>query len=220
MKRLLTLTVWTMLLVAPATQAQEAKVLTGPLTVADLIELPGWFGEEYLTYQPAREYLDRIPEFLTDVDIVCFVGTWCSDSKRDVPRMIRIFQTKNLPPEKLQLIGVDRAKRSPGGEAGKYDIDRVPTFVFLRDGKEIGRIVEAPLASLEKDMLGIIDPDAGKGSPEQAPVLSGDDGGMPADGVMHDPERLRAEEEKRRMERERRVIEIPAQPNQVDHPRK
>ncbi|MBE0643133.1 MAG: thioredoxin family protein [Bacteroidetes bacterium] len=180
MKQLLFIIVFLMLGTAAAVQAQGEKVLTGPIAIADLLDLPNWFGEEYLKYQPDRRYLDRIPQFLTDVDVVCVLGTWCSDSRREVPRMIRIFQSQNLPPEKLQLIGVDHQKRSPNGEAAQYDVERVPTFIFIRKGKEIGRIVEAPLASLEKDMLGIIDPDAGKGEviPPPPPPPNADDGAV------------------------------------------
>ncbi len=189
MKKLLFIAVFLMLGSAAPVLAQEEPVLTGPIMISDLLDLPNWFGQEYMEYQPERQYLDRIPEFLEDVDVVCVLGTWCSDSRREVPRMIRIFQSKNLPPEKLQLIGVDREKRSPNGEAAQYNVERVPTFIFIRSGKEIGRIVETPLASLEKDMLGIIDPNAGKRevAPPPPPDMNAgdgadhpqDDGGMP-----------------------------------------
>ena len=211
MKQLFLLAVFSLSLAAPQARAQEDKVLTGPLTVADLIELPGWFGEDYLRYQPTREYVDRIPEHLADVDVLCFLGTWCSDSKRDVPRMIRIFQVKNIDPEKLQMIGLDRNKRSPGGEEARYGIERVPTFVFLRNGEEIGRIVEQPLASLEKDMLGIIDPEAGSGESGGAAVqmpLTPDDGHVAPDGSGADPELQRRKAEEERMARERHEVEM------------
>jgi hypothetical protein len=32
----------------------------------------------------------------------------------------------------------------------------VPTFIFMKDGQELGRIVEYPLESLEKDMAKIL----------------------------------------------------------------
>jgi hypothetical protein len=168
MKQTVVLFLFVLLLPFSVMRGQGAD-LTGPLNIEDLLDLPGWFGEEYLGYAPNPVYLDPIPRFMSDVEIVCVLGTWCSDSKRDVPRMIRIFQMKNITPEKLRLVGVDRSKRDIGGVAQRYAIERVPTFVFLRNGKEIGRIVEAPLASLEKDMLGIIDPNAGKAAPPPPP---------------------------------------------------
>ena len=148
-----------LLLAIPLTavaQDEADTVLVGPLTIENLLDLPGWFGEDFIGYLPDPKYAGPLPEYLEDVEIICVLGTWCSDSRREVPRMLRIMQYKSIPPEKLRMIGVDREKRSPGGEAAPYNIELVPTFVFLRDGKEIGRIVEAPLATLEKDMLGII----------------------------------------------------------------
>ncbi|MFZ1731499.1 MAG: thioredoxin family protein [Bacteroidota bacterium] len=211
MKKFLTITAVLLLASASSLRAQEEKILTGPVTVADLIDLPGWFGEDYLGYKPVSHYIDRIPDLIKDVDIVCVLGTWCSDSKRDVPRMIRIFQTKNIPPEKLQMIGVDRDKRSPNGEASQYNVDRVPTFIFIRNGREIGRIVEAPLASLEKDMLGIIDPEAGKAEAAPVPAATSDDGSQVLDGSDRDPEEVRMQDEKKRLEQERQRHEAEMQ---------
>lgn len=183
-----------LLMLAASAQAQDAEVKVGPLGIEDLIELPGWFGEDFLTYQPQREYHEALPKHMQDVEILCILGTWCSDSKREVPRMIRLMQTVNIPPDKLKLIGVDRQKIAPGGEQRVYNIERVPTFIFLRGGKEIGRIVEAPLASLEKDMLGIIDPDAGKGAPPPPPapveeVITKDDGTLEVKKQSDAPEK-------------------------------
>lgn len=211
MKRLLLLAALTPLLFVSQLQAQDTPVLVGPLTIADLIELPGWFGEDYLGYQPERRYLDPIPEHMKDIEIVCFLGTWCSDSKRDVPRMIRIFQTKNIAPEKLRMIGLDREKRSPDGEEARYGIERVPTFIFLRGGEEVGRIVEAPLASIEKDMLGIIDPEAGKGDPVVSPPQIEIDHPVAPDGSSMDADEQRMEAERKRMETERQRMEADQQ---------
>jgi len=38
----------------------------------------------------------------------------------------------------------------------KQKIEKIPTFIFIMNGKEIGRIIESPNESLEKDMLKII----------------------------------------------------------------
>jgi ribosomal protein L30E len=40
--------------------------------------------------------------------------------------------------------------------AADLKVERVPTFIFYRDGKEIGRIVENPQKSLVEDFLEII----------------------------------------------------------------
>jgi hypothetical protein len=126
-----------------------------------------WFSEDYLNYTPNQDYLAILPKYIDGVDIVCIAGTWCDDSRREVPRMVKLVQLLSIPPERLHLFGVDRAKKSPGGETAKYSITKVPTIVFERDGKELGRIVEAPIGLLEKDMLGIILP---PGTPMPDPI--------------------------------------------------
>jgi len=85
---------------------------------------------------------------------VCFLGSWCDDAKREVPRFLKLMQILNIDPSHLTLIGVDRDHRSPGKEEQKYNVEKVPTFIFLKNAKEVGRIVEAPLASIEKDIRG------------------------------------------------------------------
>jgi len=141
--------------------AQDDAPLLGEITFEQLLDLPGWFGEELAGYRPNMEHVNQIPQYMNDVEILCVIGTWCSDSRREVPRMFRLMQLTSIQPEVMRMIGVDREKMSPGGETVDLMIERVPTFIFYRDGMEIGRIIETPYASLEKDMLGIIMTDDG-----------------------------------------------------------
>jgi tetratricopeptide (TPR) repeat protein len=50
----------------------------------------------------------------------------------------------------------DEYKQSPGGEEEGLNIHRVPTFIFYKDGIEVNRIVEQPVATLEHDMYMIL----------------------------------------------------------------
>ena len=176
--------------------AQEEVVATGPVGIQDLLMLPGWFGEDYRTYQPSRTYTDSIPRYMDGVNILCFLGTWCSDSRREVPRMLKLIQTRNLPPETMTMIGLDREKHSGTGEEKKYDIEKVPTFIVLRNGEEIGRIVEKPIGPIEKDLLGILNPQPIPQQPE----------GVDASG---DAAPAHNEEEQRRMMEQKRPVPPP-----------
>jgi hypothetical protein len=59
---------------------------------------------------------------------------------------------------KLTSVGVDRSKKDAGGLTEKWGITRVPTFVFMRKGQEIGRVVErVPAGStLEAEIAKIV----------------------------------------------------------------
>jgi len=97
--------------------------------------------------------------------VLCILGTWCDDSRREVPRMLTILQAMGLKPESFSLIGVARAKRSPGGEAAEHNVSLVPTFIIYRSGVEIGRIIEKPSVTLEHDLLAML-----RGEPLAAPA--------------------------------------------------
>jgi len=101
----------------------------------------------------------------TPVDITVFLGTWCSDSKREVPRFFAIADEVNNSNFHYTLIGVDRSKQDGAGKAKAAGIERVPTFIFYQKGKEIGRIVETPERTVEDDWLAILTHYAKTGRP-------------------------------------------------------
>jgi thioredoxin 1 len=110
----------------------------------------------YDTVHVPSEYIGLIQQAGAGVETMVFFGQWCSDSRRDVPRFLKIVDLAGKSLGQVTLYALDRKKRSPDGLEGQYHIERVPTFVFLKQGKEIGRIVEMPRTTLEGDMLGIL----------------------------------------------------------------
>lgn len=115
-----------------------------------------WFDEQYNSYQPDYETIDQLEGKLDDVTITIVMGTWCSDSKEQIPAFYKILDELNYPSDKVTLICVDRKKKGLSNEADGLNIELVPTIIFYRNGEEIGRIIETPQESLEKDLLGII----------------------------------------------------------------
>lgn len=157
--------------ITPRATAQEGGVreLVGAITLEQLLDQPGWFGEEFLTWAPNMTIAAELPARMKDVHLLCVLGTWCGDSRREVPRLLRLMQLTGLDPATLTLYGVDRAKRSPDGEERRWGIERVPTIIVLRGETEIGRIIESPTRSLEADLLGILDPTTLPPPPPPAP---------------------------------------------------
>jgi hypothetical protein len=147
-------------------QDNGGKVLTGPVSLENILDLPGWFGAEFINYKPDQSVMDVLPGHLRGADIVVVLGTWCDDSKREVPKLYRILQMiRDFDPSHITMIGVDQNKVSPGGEQARWNITKVPTIILLKEGKELGRIEEAPMGLLERDMLGLL-----KGIDPKAPV--------------------------------------------------
>ena len=85
------------------------------------------------------------------------MGTWCSDSRENVPAFFKLMDYIKFRKKNIQLIGLDVDKKNPNEDEIKYNIINVPTFIFYRDGKEINRIVELTIESIEKDILKILD---------------------------------------------------------------
>ncbi len=77
-----------------------------------------------------------------DVTVLLILGTWCGDSKRDVPRYFAVMDAAGIADHTLTAVGVDRTKKDTEGLTDKWGITRVPTFVFFRQGQEVGRVVE------------------------------------------------------------------------------
>jgi len=115
-----------------------------------------WWNSEYNMYDVDSMNVEELKVKLEDVDIKIVMGTWCSDSRTEVPHFYKILDEIKYPEEKVTLINVNREKQGLENEVEGLDINFVPTFIFYKEGEEIGRIIEMPYETLEKDMLEIV----------------------------------------------------------------
>ena len=118
-----------------------------------------WFEPNYQEYSVGDEIKNN---GIVDLDsITIFMGTWCGDSRREVPRFVKILDAMEFDFSKLKIICVDNNiqsyKQAPDREERGQNIHRVPTFIMhTKDGSEINRIVEEPAQSLEDDIIQIL----------------------------------------------------------------
>ncbi|WP_438962481.1 thioredoxin family protein [Nonlabens sp.] len=115
-----------------------------------------WFQPRYEAYTLDEETKKALKKEMKGVKIRAYMGTWCGDSKRETPKFYKLLDEIGFKEKNLTLITVDRSKKKPVELVSSYDVIRVPTFIFYRKGKEIGRYVERPRESLEKDVLKIV----------------------------------------------------------------
>jgi thiol-disulfide isomerase/thioredoxin len=116
-----------------------------------------WFYKGYDEYQPAQEAINSLNGINREgLTIKIVLGTWCPDSRREVPRFMKVIDTWKFPSDLVTFIGVDNEKNSPIGGYGELDIQRVPTFIIYKNNIETGRIIENPATSLEQDMVNIL----------------------------------------------------------------
>ncbi len=119
-------------------------------------EFASYYFKEYESYRPNPKVLNQLYDLMADVKIRIVLATWCIDSKRQVPRFIKILDQLNFDLHQLEMIGVDSRKLAGEIDIEDLNIGLVPTFIFYKQNNEIGRIIERPTESLEEDMLIIL----------------------------------------------------------------
>ena len=113
-----------------------------------------WFNEEYANYEVDKTTISAIStQKLNTINITLVMATWCGDSRREVPRLYKILDQLNYNEKQIKFIAVDRAKKVESVNISSLNIEYVPTIIFYSGEKELGRIIESPEETLEKDIL-------------------------------------------------------------------
>jgi hypothetical protein len=139
--------------------SKQETFLIGYFNLSRLMDEPynKWYFKGYDEYSFNSDAVNKLLEISKDsLSIKVVMGTWCPDSRKQVPRFMRIVDTWQFPHSRMTFIGVDDNKISPVGEYFKLGIERVPTFIFYKNNIETGRIIENPVTSLEQDMVNIL----------------------------------------------------------------
>ncbi|WP_267403227.1 MULTISPECIES: thioredoxin family protein [unclassified Chryseobacterium] len=141
----------------------DGKMLLGNQLKSQFSKEPysEWYTKEHDEYALDQKAIAELKKAkFNSYDVVVFMGTWCEDSHRDFPRLMRILDELRYPENKLTIIAVNRKKESPSGEEGLYNIQKVPTIIVKKYNKEIGRIIERPTTEyIERDLVEIMKKD-------------------------------------------------------------
>ena len=113
-----------------------------------------WFLNRYDKYQPSIKELRQIN--FNEIKIIIFMGTWCHDSKREIPRLIKILDNLKFDQSNVEIIGLTKEKKGYFNDYSRYKITNTPTIIFYKNKKEVGRIIEKPKETLESNMLSIL----------------------------------------------------------------
>jgi len=147
---------------APAfTDKSGMPMLLGIHTKEDLQQPPyqEWFNKNYSDYTVDAAAAGQLKSLLENKHFEIFMGTWCGDSKREVPRMLKLLEYAGVKSSQIKMIMVDNHdssyKQSPAHEEKNKNIHRVPDLLVYDGENEINRIIESPVVSLEKDLLSI-----------------------------------------------------------------
>jgi len=137
-------------------QQPESDVLLGGLTPQTLLQrLPSW-KEAFEAYRPDSAAVEVVRRVNRPVEVLVFLGTWCPDSEREVPRFLKTLAVADNVKVRAKYYGVPRGFREKDDTAARYDIVAVPTFIVRVGGREIGRIVEQAEAGIERNLAAIL----------------------------------------------------------------
>jgi hypothetical protein len=130
--------------------------LLGRTTREDILQsLPGWLSVA-ASYSPNSESIAQLQGVREEIQIEIFLGTWCPDSKRHVSSYFKVMDLVQNPVFRTTYIGLPQNKEARQKYIQGKTIERIPTFIVTVRGREAGRIVETPRASVEEDLWEII----------------------------------------------------------------
>lgn len=127
-----------------------------------------WLNTRSNEYNPDPTVLAELKQKLPACKIIIFMGTWCEDTQNLLPKLYKTMLLTHCFTN-YQMFGVDRNKVSKDNEQKAYGVTMVPTIIVLRNGKELGRIVETARTTIESDLLRLTESE-GKAIQNAAPA--------------------------------------------------
>ncbi|WP_379090486.1 thioredoxin family protein [Pedobacter sp. UC225_65] len=125
--------------------------------ITSFAEFKESYDPNYKAYVPDSTSLPELGKLLKGKKITIVLGTWCGDSKFQVPHFLKIMDALKIDEDKITFIAVDGTKKAENGLIDNLKITNVPTFIFTdKKGVEVGRVTERPQQTLEKDMLVVL----------------------------------------------------------------
>ena len=134
--------------------ADRYRYPLGDISQAELLERHEVFKRNYDAYEVTAG-IDGLP---ADLEVKILFGTWCHDSEREVPRMLKLLAASGVKAENISLIALDIRKEEPEGRAKALGVKYTPTFIFFSDGNEQARIIEHPSKGFKEDLSALFSP--------------------------------------------------------------
>ncbi len=117
-------------------------------------EFKKWYSIEYNSYQPKQEIVEQLINLLpSNAKITIVMATWCSDSRREVPRFFKILDAIGFNSDNVTIYCVNKKFQAGKEKISMFQIKKVPTFIYFHYDYEAGRIIETPQTTLEEDLL-------------------------------------------------------------------
>ena len=101
-----------------------------------------WYAENLKGYKPNAAALEGLKKHKDSIQFIVFMGTWCEDSHIVIPKFFALTDAAGFPQDRITLLGVDRNKKTLSHLSEALNADKAPTIIVMKNGKEMGRVVE------------------------------------------------------------------------------
>ncbi len=101
-----------------------------------------WYAENLKGYKANAAAVEGLQKNKDSVQLLVFMGTWCEDSHTIIPKFYSLLDMAGFPQTRVTLIGVDRDKKTLSHLCEALNVTKVPTIIVMKNGKEMGRVVE------------------------------------------------------------------------------
>ena len=116
-----------------------------------------WYAQNQKPYAGGEDAV-TFGKHKDSIQLVIFLGTWCEDSQVIIPKLFPFFDAAGFSNDRVTLIGVDRNKKSISHIADAFNVINVPTVIVMKEGRELGRVVEyGRFGIVEKELAEIAD---------------------------------------------------------------
>ena len=120
------------------------KLLKGLIT-RDMLENDTafrWFHQNQAGYTPNSETVAVMKAKRPQLQFMVFGGTWCEDTQALLPKFYLLMDAASIGSDQVSVIMVDKHKKAIGHLPEDMHLTNTPTFIILKGGKEVGRVIE------------------------------------------------------------------------------
>ena len=132
-------------------------IISREAIMSDTFFMNHWYAANQNSFAPNPAAVAGLKKWGDSLQLLVFMGTWCEDSQFIIPKFFILTDAAGFPGNKITVIGVDRSKKTLSHLTEALGVTNVPTIMVMRNGKEMGRVVEYGKSGLfDKDLADIL----------------------------------------------------------------
>lgn len=137
----------------------DVKILKGIINKQILISDTAfkWYATSQKIYNPSDTSVVGPLQRNKNVSYIIFGGTWCEDTQFILPKFFKLQEKAGISDSSITFFAVNRQKQTIGNIAAAMNITNVPTIIVMKNGKEVGRVIEyGTIGKWDKELSDIV----------------------------------------------------------------